>query len=70
MEEDWGIRDPEHVLRLKTFAMALPVEFGTEIGGAVGFLQRNCIHILIGHQNLINFFPGKNGLNIGIELKL
>lgn len=38
MEEDWGIRDPEPVLRLKTFAMVLPVEFELEIGGAVGFL--------------------------------
>lgn len=40
MEEDRGIRDPEYVLRIKTFAMALAVEFRIEIGGAEGFLTR------------------------------
>lgn len=38
MEEDWGIRDPESVLRLRIFSIVLSVEFEVEIGEAVGFL--------------------------------
>lgn len=61
MEEDWGIRDPEHELRLKTFAMALPVEFGIETGGAVGFLSMK-LYSYPHQASKFNYsFPGKMG---------
>lgn len=69
MEEDWGIKDPESVLRLRTFAIVLPVTFEIEIGGAVGFLT---VKLFISSTSIEKQFFSyvKNGLNIGPGIKM
>lgn len=69
MEEDWGIKDPESVLRLRTFAIVLSVTFEIEIGGAVGFLT---VKLFISSTSREKQFFSyvKNGLNIGPGIKM
>lgn len=69
MEEDWGISDPESVLKLRTFAIVLPVAFEIEVGGAVGFLT---VKLFISSRGIEKQFFSyvKNGVNIGPGIKM